>query len=82
MKEKTGGKRGIREGGGGEKKIEASERGGGEKRPAVRTQKSLIPQNNKSAAITPCGPGASLLVGFSGMKSRGGNWRERSRFTI
>lgn len=80
MKEKTGGKRGIREGGGGEKKIEASERGG--KHPAVRPQKSLIPQNNKSAAITPCGPGASLLVGFRGMKSRGGNRRERSRFTV
>lgn len=30
--------------------------------PAVRTQKSLVPQNNKSAPITPCGPEAAVSM--------------------
>lgn len=34
----------------------------------MRTQKSLIPQNNKSTPITPCGPGAVVPCGFCGEK--------------
>lgn len=47
------------------------------KRPAVRTQKSLIPQNNKSTPITPCGPGAVVPCGFCGEKRH--QWLYTSR---
>lgn len=47
------------------------------KLPAVRTQKSLIPQNNKSTPITPCGPGAVVPCGFCGEKRH--QWLYTSR---
>lgn len=55
VKEKTGGKRGIREGGGGEKKIEASERGGERNAPlwglkSLLSHKTTSPQQLRRVA--------------------------------